>query len=326
MRLFKRGSRYYVEVERNKRVSLRTSDPQKAKTLFRQLERRLLEQKVCFLKEKPTISLHNFIAEYVRWADKTYRHQTMKRLKRILKMVLNTMPDKPLNEFTERDLNRYIDVLRAYKNSPVSINVHIRHIKSMFSQAVRWGYIKENPFKNKQLKVQKKRPNFLSPEEVKTVFKAIKSDTYKLVFALMVYAGLRRGEVARLMWNDINLNKEELYLRQTKNYEERVIPLHPELKTLLKTMKKDVGRVVPISEDQIGRRMKYWLREAGFGHIRPHDLRHTFASNLIMAGVDIRTVAELLGHKSLAVTQIYTHLLDSHKREAIKRLRYGIQS
>ena len=72
----------------------------------------------------------------------------------------------------------------------------------------------------------------------------------------------------------------------------------------------------------LGRRIKYYLREAGLGHLKPHDLRQTFASHLLMSGVDITTVRKLLGQNSLHATNIYAHILDDHKKQEIKKLPY----
>lgn len=65
------------------------------------------------------------------------------------------------------------------------------------------------------------------------------------------------------------------------------------------------------------------LKRAGIENFRFHDLRHTFASKLVMAGVDIRAVQELMGHKSITMTMKYSHLSDAHLREAVKRLEVG---
>lgn len=223
----------------------------------------------------------------------------------------------------------YVAYCKQKGNHPVTINIEIRHLKAIFSYAVEpAGYLKVNPFKGyKQLKFYRKIPSIIeNPRDIEHVFEIINQSSpksrkiYRLVFALYVYTGARRSEIWKLRWEDIKENV--IIFRERKNYEMLEVPIVEQLKKILSEYERGIGRVIPLTIDQTSKRIKYYLKKAGLGHLRPHDLRHTFASHLLMNGVDIETVRRLLGQTSLVVTKIYSHILDRHKKIAIKNLPY----
>jgi site-specific recombinase XerD len=80
--------------------------------------------------------------------------------------------------------------------------------------------------------------------------------------------------------------------------------------------------VIKRSLENLSRTIKTVLKQSGLGRLRPHDLRHTFASQLVMAGVDLKTIQELLGHSSYKTTEVYAHLAQDRLSDAISRLPY----
>jgi integrase len=134
---------------------------------------------------------------------------------------------------------------------------------------------------------------------------------------------MRRGEILGLRWEQVDLKNGFILLDITKNGERREIPIN---RTLLQALKGVVRRVdspyVFVDKDgreykEVKRSFNSALQKAGIKDFRFHDLRHTFVSQLLMAGVDITTVKELLGHKSLTMTLRYAHLAPSHKVKAV---------
>ncbi len=112
----------------------------------------------------------------------------------------------------------------------------------------------------------------------------------------------------------------------TKNYETRSIPMNKSLREFLEKHPRRIdtayiftgpsGKPFSKTNYHFGRAVK----RAGIEHVRFHDLRHTFASHLVMKGVDLRTVQELLGHKDLRMTMKYAHLAPDHMRKAVEVL------
>jgi site-specific recombinase XerD len=159
-------------------------------------------------------------------------------------------------------------------------------------------------------------------------------------FDVAINTGMRRKEqYTRCDWSSVDLARKNLHVPQSKNGLGRHIPLNPEARAAFqRLLDRQIGDgPIPITakgaifvgkgaERLLG--PKHWfghaVQKAGIQHFTWHDLRHTFASRLVMADVDIRTVAELLGHKTLAMTMRYTHLAPEHKLVAVERLsRYN---
>jgi integrase len=143
--------------------------------------------------------------------------------------------------------------------------------------------------------------------------------------------GLRRGELLQLCWRDVQLEQRVLTVRGegAKTGQTRHVPLNTEAVKVMKTWKPTAteegwfvfsgdSSMTPLTEAR-----KAWegvLRRAKIRSFRFHDLRHTFASKLVMAGVDLNTVRELLGHRKIAMTLRYAHLAPQHKAAAVERL------
>ena len=144
---------------------------------------------------------------------------------------------------------------------------------------------------------------------------------------LSINTGLRRGEVFYLQWEDINFSTETLTIggSKAKSGHTRHIPLNNEALTVLKAWGvKSECLVFPNKGgeplDNIKRAWGTLLKESNIAKFRWHDLRHHFASRLVMAGVDLNTVRELLGHSDIKTTLRYAHLAPEHKAEAVKLL------
>ena len=156
------------------------------------------------------------------------------------------------------------------------------------------------------------------------------ADHLKPMVLLSLNTGLRRGELFGLRWADIDLPHEMLTVRgpKAKSGNTRHIPLNEEARVVLEVWRASTvnpeALVFPARDggplDNVRSSWAGVLRAAGVERFRWHDLRHTFASRLIMAGVDLNTVRELLGHSSYQMTLRYAHLAPEHKAAAVARL------
>ncbi len=161
-------------------------------------------------------------------------------------------------------------------------------------------------------------PRFLSAEEVKSVLNAAKNSKLYSLVATAIYTGMRFGELQRLEWQDIDFENNILTVHVSKSEKFRKIPLHGDLKAVLA---KAMGTGLCFNTVNFNGEFKKIRTGSGIPRFRFHDLRHTFASLLIKAGVNILTVSKLLGHSSVVVTQIYSHLYQDHIKEAIDKLK-----
>jgi len=156
------------------------------------------------------------------------------------------------------------------------------------------------------------------------------ADHIKPMVLLSLNTGMRRGEVFSLTWEAVNLNAAMLtvHAKTAKNQTTRHIPLNDEALEALKAWQKQTGKasclVFPGKEgkrqDNVKRSWATVLKLAGIQDFRWHDMRHTFASKLVMANVDLNTVRELLGHGDIKMTLRYAHLAPEHKAAAVAKL------
>lgn len=120
--------------------------------------------------------------------------------------------------------------------------------------------------------------------------------------------GMRRGEILGLKWRDVDIKRNVLYLRNTKNGDKREVPVNEQVKTaLISTRRNPKSEYIFSKKDgsAIGDIKKSFLtalRKSGIKDFHFHDLRHTFASQLVMSGIDLNTVQELLEHKTIQMT------------------------
>jgi integrase len=141
---------------------------------------------------------------------------------------------------------------------------------------------------------------------------------------------MRRGEILNLRWNDVDFKSRMVTVRNTKSRKYRMIPMNKELTETLREIKiwgSDAGYVFAHNDGKpLGSirtafdNLRRKLRTEGVPHFRFHDLRHTFASHLVMSGADLVLVKELLGHSSITMTMRYSHLSEEHKRAAVEAL------
>lgn len=153
---------------------------------------------------------------------------------------------------------------------------------------------------------------------------------------LSINTGLRQGELFNLKWSMVDLSEGSIILSGniTKNNTSRYIPLNNEAMGLMQNLYKNSalkeGLVFPSKNNQpfnnIKRSWSSVLNKAQIKDFRWHDLRHHFASKLVMAGVDLNTARELLGHSDIKMTLRYAHLAPEYKINAVKKIDWQVQT
>ncbi len=135
---------------------------------------------------------------------------------------------------------------------------------------------------------------------------------------------MRKSEILGLKWEQVDLTHGYILLDTTKNGERKEIPIDNTLRELFEEMPHSIESIYVFTDrdgnpyKEVKKSFSTALKKAGISDFRFHDLRHCFASHLVMAGVDLTSVKELLGHKSL--TMRYSHLSHGHKRKAVNIL------
>lgn len=187
------------------------------------------------------------------------------------------------------------------------------------------------------LKTPKKLPVVLSPEEVTRLIEAAPNLLYRTILMLLYATGLRRAEAAHLKVSDIDSSLMLIHVRQGKGSRDRELPLTQKVLDVLReywraakskprvylfpTRKEPAAEEQPISDKTVWHACHEAAMRAGLNkRIGPHTLRHSFATNMLEAGADLRTIQLLLGHRHLKDTAIYLHLSRRHLRAAANPL------
>jgi integrase len=182
------------------------------------------------------------------------------------------------------------------------------------------------------------RVRYLSDEERIALLEQCKRSRNSYLYTIIVLAlttGGRRGEILNLKWSDIDLSRERVIFRDTKNTDTRSVPLAQSALDVLqiytaktKSIQYSKALVFPnrVQTKSILIRSTFEnaVRRANIDDFRFHDLRHTFASYLTMNGASLLEIAELLGHKTLAMVKRYAHLCESHTRGVVQRMSQAI--
>ena len=216
------------------------------------------------------------------------------------------------------------------KRSGPTVNRYHGAISIVLEKANReWHWITENPAK----KVTRKKENkgivrYLSDDERTALLKACRESSWDRIYLLVILAlstGARQSELLNLRYSDIDLKMGQATLEDTKNNERRVLPLLPvvvdEIRSLPRRFDSDL--LFPSNKDPskpLAFRTSWEaaLEAADINDFRFHDLRHSCASYLAMDGATLLEIADVLGHKTLAMVKRYSHLSSDHKRKVVE--------
>ena len=210
--------------------------------------------------------------------------------------------------------------------SGAAVNRELSTLRHLFSKAEEWGMMEVSPFKkvrNLFYKEKEKMLRFLSEEEEITLLNVLSGQVRNVVL-VATHTGMRLGEILNLRWDDIR--NGFIYLTETKTYMPRQIPLNETLGKVLDSIPRHISsEYVFWGKDgkplkSVSRGFEGALKKAGIKNFRFHDLRHTFASRLVMRGASLKAVQELLGHRNIKMTMRYSHLSEDYKRQTVRLL------
>lgn len=252
--------------------------------------------------------------------------------KAVLEAFKTFAGDRPLNDITLG----LIEDHRATRMKVVetsTVNREMTAFKSFWNKAILWGLCKGNPTQGiKKLREAPGRVRYLVDDEWERLEKAVNSGPWWLYPACILarYAGLRQGEILRLKWSDVDLGNALLMIRNTKANRNEVIPLCKPLVEALWDLPREGEYVLcaktgaPIRRLRLSRAWWQALETAEIINLRFHDLRHDFASRIVMAGRGIEAARALLRHKDLRMTERYAHLAPSYLRDTVEAISGGI--
>ena len=282
----------------------------------------IAEGKFLDVKKSQRILFDDFIQEYYELHCKQNNKSWFRTDRHILKVLKDFFGGRSLAEVTPHLIEQFRQK-RLQEVTAATVNRNVACLSSVFNKAKLWGKFEgENPVcQVKKFKVKSVRMRFLEQKEVQDLINTC-NGYLKAVVIIAVNTGMRRGEILALKWNDLDLVRGTIYLMNTKSGEKREVPMNEQVQQVFKIMPRTASEYVFTKRDgsaigDIKKSFSTALIRCGIKGFRFHDLRHTAASQLVMAGVDLNTVRELLGHKSIEMTMRYAHLSPNHKRQAV---------
>lgn len=263
-----------------------------------------------------------------------------------LERLVEFAGDIEVDKITSELIRKYRLWLNRYKNEmgePLSLitqNYHLIALRSFLKYCSKRDIPTLGPEKIELPKVKRRQVSFLTTEETERLIESVDINATtglrdRAILELLFSCGLRVSELTNLNRDHINLNRGEFMVRG-KGQKDRPVFVSPEAtEWLARYLETRTDNAVPLfvrysghkTGDERGesfrltprsvqRMVQFYAKLAGITkHVSPHTLRHSFATDLLMNGADLRSVQSMLGHSNIATTQVYTHVTDQHLKE-----------
>ena len=320
--IYKRGNVFWYEFSVNGtriRESARTSN--KVRALRAEANRR-----VGYTPQAKSKAFGDFVrTDFLVWSQAQNKPNTHKRYSvssRVLERFFGTMK---LDRISTAHIEQF-KIARLKECSPSGVNRDLAALRLMLNFAVRNGYVRASPFKG--VRLLKEGPGMmriLSPEEEEAYLQAA-YPRLRDIAVLILDTGMRPEEVYHIRGENVHLERSYIFVPGGKTvFARRNIPLTQRAAEVLRRRMND-GYLfshrkhahLPIT--QVNRGHTNTLKKLDFA-FRLYDLRHTYGSRMAMAGVDLPTLKELMGHSSIAMTVRYVHPTPAHKIESVQKLQ-----
>ncbi|CAH7250610.1 Integrase [Vibrio chagasii] len=268
-----------------------------------------------------------------------------KTAKQSYQSIANTfafLADKPLEDLKAWDIQQWVTDKRKLGRAPATIEYTFNRLKAALNRAVEWEFIESHNLSSVKIaKEDNTRIRYLSESEEAALLSALAAreaqlcedndahqyaDFFTPLITLAMHTGMRKGEMLTLRWESVSFENRYLTIlsENAKSKKKRTIPMNDTVLNMLSQW-----RAQNLNEEYVfvheGKRVSFFqypwqnlLKAAGISNFRFHDLRHHFASKLVMAGVDLNVVRELLGHADLKMTLRYAHLAPAHTAAAVQ--------
>jgi len=331
MGIYKRGKTWYIDyydqygkrhreaVGPNKRLAEQVLAKRKTEVA----EGRFLDK-----KSQGKVKFEDFAQEFIVYYSKPNK-KSWKRDVLSVSHLVDFFKGKYLYEISSLDVEKY-KTKRLNEVTPATINRELACLKTLFNKAIQWGKISHNPVKGVKLyKENNQRVRYLEDEEIKMLLDHCPDDLRPIV-VMALNTGMRLSEILGLKWEDVDFTQKIIYITNSKSGEKREVPMNDLVCDMLRKMRQKsnddfVFTYKSNRADVVSKCFRKVCKSAGIKNFRFHDLRHTFASHLVMNGVNLKAVQELLGHKTFNMTLRYAHLSPDHKRKAVNDLGNKMQ-
>jgi len=268
----------------------------------------------------------NYYLPFIQTSKKSYKQDISYYRNHILPIWGTTS----MNKITQVDITtKHISLVKENKLSFSTANKLIKYISYTYNLALSWNipHITCNPTKYIKLFAEDNIvEKYLTKEEIKTILHIASKNENPLILHILqflILTGARKNEVLQAKWEDIDLINNIFTIPLSKSGKVRRIPISPKLQSIIQSIPKyDSPYLFPSFKTKLPmKKFEYhWYKirkEANLDNVRLHDLRHTFASTLVNAGVSLYEVQKLLGHSNISITQRYAHLSNNSLFNAV---------
>ena len=294
-----------------------------------------------FAQYQPTLSRfsgpnqHRILRYLAGLAARQYADTTLSAVVTTLNVLLRHLPGRrqvvltdDITRTTTQDITDFITAAQSAGLAPTTINTKLSILTSFFEHLREEGQMTHQPVwrRRHRLLTPTVLPKPMPDTDLIAFFQVIDSVRDRLIFLLMLRCGLRVSEVCALSWDAIDRSAGTVRITRGKGQVDRIVYLSPDVTQALQVWRHHhtPGRYLfpsrtrtkdHLSRFQINVLMEQYLGAAGLTrHYSPHCLRHTFATQLLNAGVPLEVLKELMGHHSIQITLRYTQLYDATKR------------
>ncbi len=332
MRVFERNGNWWIDYTFNgKRHRKKIGKSKKlAEKVLAKIQTMIIEKKYFDIKEDKEIKFKEmadlFLDNYAKSNKSSWIRDTIS-----IKHLNEFFGEKNIGEITSFDIENYKKKRIEEGVKYATINRELTCLKTIFNKAVEWGKLNTNSPKIKLYKENNMRIRYLTETEANLLVNFAK-EPLKSIIIIALNTGMRLGEIVSLRWRDIDFNTETITVWRTKNKEKKVVPMNKIVVETLRyaeTLRDPLNEFVfyskiietgHISKHHVSHMFNKLIKELNIKDFRFHDLRHTFASWLVMKGVDLKTIQELLGHKTFSMVLRYAHLSQEHKKKSVELL------
>lgn len=299
---------FYVFGKRIRRT-LKSSDKNVAHTTAKIIITQLIGRQ----SPSSSISVREFEAKYFTHIEARLRERTVQAHRSAINNLFNFRKFRSLSEITSRDIDEFMTFLmtpsedRPTPMAPISVNTHIRMLRQIFNQAVRWDYVTENPFnKVRLLKYQQKEPRALSREEIKRIltFADQRYPKYADLFRFYLLTGMRFSEPLELTWENVHWKDQSITLTKTKTKSNRKIPLLKATKRIL-TDRRDEPRPFAFEPRRVRRVFADIVKETEVPNASIQTLRASVYSYLVDDGTPQPLIRKIIGHTNDTIGQLH---------------------
>ena len=333
--IYKRGDIYWYQIRFDGlryRGSTKTDNKKLAQQIANTIEADLVRKKFSM----PVKNNYIFLTAWEQYKKSlTNINRTIKNKEFAANHFLPVFKDKNISEITQSDIKEYqlkrrLEVLSLPKNQQKKeseinfrwINLEISTLHHFFNFCIEKGLIEKNPASGVKKLNELSRLKTLSDSDIGKLIAGATNKLTRDLITFLIYTGCRKGEALNLKWDDVDMQNDVIAIKGTKTKYDRYIPISKPLKEILSGIEKKQDCLYVFNKNgaKLGDFKKSFhtaCKNAGFKDMHIHDLRHVFASKMVMDGTSLYITGELLGHRTTQMTKRYSHLVPSTLRKAV---------